>query len=96
MQPSVGRIVHYTLTEADAEAINRRRPNGPMGHNGNGSVVHAGNHAAEGQVYAAMVVRTFDGPYANLQVFLDGNDHYWATSRSEGEGPGFWFWPPRV
>ncbi len=95
-KPSIGRIVHYTLTEADAEAINRRRPNGPMGRNGDGAVVHAGNHAAEGQVYAAMVVRIFDAPYANLQVFLDGNDHYWATSRTEGEGPGFWCWPPRV
>jgi hypothetical protein len=43
-----------------------------------------------------MVVRTFGGPAANLQVHLDGTDTYWATSRCEGEGPGFWAWPPRV
>ncbi len=96
MPPTVGRIVHYTLTEADAEAANRRRGNGSAGSDGGGMVVHVGNHAAVGQVCAALVVRTFDGPYANLQVFLDGNDTLWATSRSEGDGPGFWQWPARV
>lgn len=96
MQPTVGRIVHYTLNAADAELINRRRPDGPRGIDGSGAVVHVGNHAAAGQVCAAVVVRAFDGPYANLQVLLDGNDTYWATSRSEGDGPGYWAWPPRV
>lgn len=95
-KPTIGRIVHYTLTEADAEAINRRRPDGSRGTDGQGAVVHVGNHASAGQVYPAMVVRVFDAPYANLQVHLDGNDTYWACSRSEGEGPGFWCWPPRV
>ncbi|GAA4560510.1 hypothetical protein [Planotetraspora kaengkrachanensis] len=32
----------------------------------------------------------------NLQVLLDGNDAYWATSRTEGDEPGRWSWPPRV
>jgi hypothetical protein len=65
MLPTIGRIVHYTLDEHDAEAINR-------------------------------VVRTFGGTAANLQVFLDGNDAYWATSRVEGSERGNWVWAPRV
>ncbi len=95
-QATVGRIVQYRLSAADAEQINRRRPDGPRGADGDGSIVHAGNHAAEGQVCAAVIVRVFDAPCANLQVLLDGNDSYWATSRSEGDGPGFWAWPTRV
>lgn len=106
--PSIGRIVHYTLTEADAEAINRRRadydahrrshphPHEPGQHPATGHIGHVGNHAAEGDVCAATIVRTFDGHAANLQVHLDGNDAYWATSRTEGDGPGFWRWPDRV
>ncbi len=96
MQPTIGRVVHLTLSAGDADQINSRRPDGPRGADSNGAVIHAGNHAAEGHTYPAMVVRTFDGPYVNLQVFLDGNDTYWATSRSEGDQPGQWIWPPRV
>jgi hypothetical protein len=61
-----------------------------------GHIGHSGNDVAEGDVYPADVVRTFLGTTVNLQVHLDGNDHYWATSRSEGEGPGFWSWPSRA
>lgn len=108
MQPTIGRIVHYTLSAADADAINKRRADfvafqhtlaGPIdpGHRGaTGHVAHVGNHAQAGDVCPAMVVRTFGGPAANLQVQLDGTDTYWATSRSEGEGEGHWVWPPRV
>lgn len=108
MQPTIGRIVHYTLTAADADAINKRRADfnafrqtltgaPDPGHRGaTGHVAHVGNHAAAGDVYPAMVVRTFDGHAANLQVMLDGTDTYWATSRTEGNGKGFWAWPPRI
>lgn len=110
MQPTVGRVVHYTLTAQDAESINGRRNDAgafarslaggiePGERGRTGHVLHAGNEATEGDVCAATVVRTFDGAgqEANLQVCLDGNDAYWATSRSEGDGPGFWAWPPRV
>jgi hypothetical protein len=29
MNPTIGRIVRYRLSTADAEAVNRRRPAGP-------------------------------------------------------------------
>jgi hypothetical protein len=86
--PSIGRIVHYRLSEYDAEAINGVR-NDPNGHD-------RGNTAAAGQVFPADVVRVFGGPAVNLQVKLDGTDTYWATSRTPGDGEGEWFWPPRV
>jgi len=82
---TIGRIVHYTLSKQDVLLI--------------GSQDRLGNHVAEGEVYPAIVARVFvgnDGKLANLQVFLDGNDSYWATSRHEGEGPNTWSWPPKV
>lgn len=109
MTPTVGRFVHYTLNEADAEAINRRRddfqafqrshahPHEPGQPGATGHQAHVGNAARAGQTYAALVVCVFEGAeVANLQVFLDGNDSYWATSRKEGDAPGTWMWPPRV
>lgn len=108
MQPTIGRIVHYTLTEADAKAINKRRADfyafqqtlagtPDPGHRGaTGHVAHTGNQASAGDVCPAMVVRTFGGTAANLQVHLDGTDTYWATSRSEGDTAGSWAWPPRA
>lgn len=84
--PTIGRIVHYTLSDQDAEAILRRRGGAALG----------GNVAVAGDAYPAIVVRTFGGEAANLQVFLDGEDTYWATSRVEGEDRGQWYWPPRA
>lgn len=88
-KPSIGRIVHYTLTESDAALIDQQNR-------------HAGsnrNSVRVGEVYPAMVVAVFgNGEHANLKVFLDGGPgaEYWATSRPEGETPGTWCWPPRV
>ena len=111
MQPTIGRIVHYTLTQDDADAINVRRadfrafeashphPHEPGQPRATGHIAHVGNWAEAGQTYPAMVVRTFSdetGGLANLQVWLDGNDTFWVTSCAEGTGPGTWAWPPRV
>ena len=94
MQLTIGRIVHYTLTEQDASLISSRRaaqafPAGIVGRH---------NAVSPGDTYPAMVVRTFGGSGANLRVLLDGDDTYWATSRTEGEPgeQGRWVWPPRV
>ena len=108
MIPSIGRIVHYRLTDQDAVEINRRRTTGtdiaerikheewPIG-----AQAHIGNHVTPGDTFPAMIVRTWDsteGSACQLQVFLDGNDTYWATSRSEGPEhlSGKWSVPPRV
>lgn len=105
MQPTIGRIVHYTLSADDAAQISLRRadfdayrrthPARPQpGQPGaTGHQAHVGNHVEAGQTYPALVVRTSRSSLVNLQVFLDGNDVYWATSRAEGTEPGTWCWP---
>ncbi|MEU9400531.1 hypothetical protein [Streptomyces sp. NPDC048242] len=100
-KPSVGRIVHYRLTEHDANDINRRRKDfttSGTAQERTGVVGHVGNHAAEGDVYPAVIVRVWNESTTtcNLQVLLDGTDTYWATSRAEGAEPGRWSWPPRA
>ncbi|MFE3081824.1 hypothetical protein [Nocardia tengchongensis] len=81
--PSIGRVVHYTLTADDAKAINA-------------DLARNGNRVAEGDIFPAMIVRVFQHESANLQVFLDGDDSFWATSRTLSDGAGHWNWPPRV
>lgn len=99
--PTLGRVVHYTVSQADADAINKRREDFAK-HNRKhpsleptGYLAHYGNEVREGDTFAATIVRAWPTS-ANLQVLLDGNDVFWATSVSEGEGPHTWAWPPRV
>lgn len=87
--PTIGRIVHYRLTEQDALAIEHRRAEQPL-------TVGQSNAAHAGDVYPAIVVRCWDDDVVNLQVFLDGPDSYWRTSAQHGDEQGRWFWPPRV
>lgn len=98
-KPSIGRIVLYRLNQADADAINRRRDHFDTVMPGKtGLQAHVGNDAEAGQMFPAQIVRVFGpGDNINLQVALDGNDSYWATSRGLGEyQEGCWMWPPRV
>lgn len=101
MKPSICRIVCYTLTAHDAVAINRRRTDfAATVPASTGFQAHVGNYAEAGQVLPATIVRVFDPDgetgMCNLQVTLDGNDSYWATSRKRGDAPGEWHWPSRV
>jgi len=101
MTPTVGRLVHYTITAANAEAINKRRNDATRSmadhrENANGVQVHVGNVAREGDVYPLLIVRVWPGDLVNGQAFLDGNDSLWVTSVGEGEGPGTFAWPARV
>lgn len=106
-QLSIGRLVHYALSLDDAAKINGRRTDGaaiqdriledrwPIG-----AQAHIGNRVAPGDVLPAMVVRVLPGDQVNLQVFLDGNDVFWATTRAEAAPgrtePGRWHWPARA
>ncbi|MGW1252525.1 hypothetical protein [Streptomyces sp. NPDC002535] len=99
--PTIGRIVHYRVTKDEAEAVNRRRRD--FHESGSaaartGFVGHFGNRAEEGDVFPAMIVRVWNESTVtvNAQVFLDGTDVLWATSRAEGTEPGTWAWPERV
>lgn len=87
--PTIGRIVHYTLSEQDVLRVHSNR-----------SVAHypASNGASAGQAYPAVIVRVWgDTPEAlvNLQVLLDGPDTLWVTSVAEGDGAGKYAWPTR-
>lgn len=100
-QPAIGRIVHYKISEHEAAEINRRRRDFHENRSADehtGFVGHVGNHATEGDVYPATIIRVWneDPGTCNLQVLLDGTDTYWATSRAKGDEPGQWSWPPRV
>jgi hypothetical protein len=86
VQPTIGRIVHYRLSDEDVGRA-RALPTIQI------------NPVSFGDTYPAIVVRAFgaasDGE-ANLQVFLDGQAQLWVTSAKPGTGPGTWSWPPRA
>lgn len=93
MTPSIGRIVLYMLNEHDVGEINNRRGDSPA----DVSTVVAG------QEYPMLIVRVWSDSYVNGQVFLDGCDSYWTTSRnqvppdvSDDQKQGKWYAPPRV
>lgn len=90
MIPTVGRIVHYTLTEQDAKLITEARSKVPD---------RIGNFVEAGQVYPMLIVRCWgatEESSVNGQVFLDGNDTHWVTSVGQGDGLRQWHEPPRV
>ena len=104
MTPTIGRIVHYTLSAQDADAINRRRSDAARHmaehrESATGVVVHIGNAVAEGDVYPMVITRcwgTTPESSVNGQVLLDGCDTLWVTSISVGEGPRHFAWPTRA
>jgi hypothetical protein len=105
---TIGRIVQYTLSEEDAAQINRRRISVQEIREGidsgtwvEGAQAHVGEPVAAGRTFPAIVVREWAPQWpemVNLQVFLDGTDVYWATSRLQTERPqlGCWNWPEQV
>ncbi|MFF8408972.1 hypothetical protein [Streptomyces omiyaensis] len=99
--PAIGRIVHYRVSEAEADAVNRRRRDFHESRNAaalTGFAGHVGNRVEPGDVFPAMIVRVWDESTVtvNLQVLLDGADTLWATSRAEGVEAGTWAWPGRA
>lgn len=64
-----------------------------------GAQAHIGNDVKEGDTFPMQIVRVWgDTPTCavNGQVFLDGNDVFWATSVSVGEGSHTFSWPTRA
>lgn len=102
--PSIGRNVHYTLSQADVTMINRRRTNGGRDVRSSGEQVHVGRPVSPGDIFPSVVVKVEvqpivgDGPAIALQVFLDGNDVLWVPSCEQAEHGthGTWDWPPRL
>lgn len=90
---SVGRIVLYTLSQDDVLGI--------IGQRDAAGVEGRYNRPTFGEDYPLVVVRVWDNEYGdgipgvNGQVFLDGGDTFWVTSRAEGSGEGTWHWPVR-
>lgn len=102
MSATLGRIVHYKLTQADAVRINRRRWDFERHrtrdtYHDTGYVAHWGAEVIAGDVLPMIVTRTYDWTDAiNGQIFLDGSDTLWVQDVKEGDGEGQWSWPPRV
>ncbi len=64
-----------------------------------GAQAHIGNDVAEGDTFPMLIVRAWGNTptsAVNGQVFLDGNDVFWATSRTVGDQPGTFSWPTRT
>lgn len=94
MTPTLGRIVHYQLSAADAELVHDQHR--LLAYRGPSPAL---NLPTAGETYPAVVVRVHGDGSVNLQVLLDGVATYWATSRRQatsGDTAGRWFWPPRV
>lgn len=101
-----GRIVHYVLTEEDANQINITRLASQLAREKvqteNKVILHTGNTVMAYEHFPAIIVRVFHNEYGqgehgvNLQVFLDGNDSHWVCSRRFAEPAdlkaGTWHW----
>lgn len=100
MQPSIGRIVHYRLSPDDVSQISRRRTTGghirermEEGFWPTGAQAHIGNPVEVDQSCPMVITAVINDELVNGQVFLDGCDVFWATSRKQGFAPGTWNWP---
>ena len=63
-----------------------------------GAQAHIGTSVAENDVFPMIITRIWGSTATsavNGQVFLDGNDVFWATSRTVGDQPGTFSWPTR-
>lgn len=85
MDVTVGRTVLYTISQTDAEQINKRITYTPI----------RGNFVMEDQQMPMVVTRVFPNGFVNGQVLLDAEFSYWATTVPEGVGPHTWAWPKR-
>jgi hypothetical protein len=89
MQPTIGRILIYRLSDSDIKQIN----DGPQGNLNTHSV---------GQELPLIVCVVWPDEFGqgkagvNGWLFLDGGRSLWLTSVGEGDGNGQWHWPVQV
>ncbi len=91
MKPTIGRIVHYTLSDDDAAKINRRRTTGAAiaeriasGDWPVGAQAHIGRDVSAGEVHAMLIThvpapKVGEMTPVNGRVFLDGSDEFQAS-----------------
>jgi hypothetical protein len=93
--PRIGLIVLITLSAAQANAINDRRARSDGRFEGNTEKAGAVRPMLITQVWTDYDGEAHSESLINGQVFLDGNDTYWATSVHVGEAPeqGNAHWP---
>lgn len=108
MKPSIGRIVVYRLTAENAQQINRRRTCGKSiaeriaknseaaSHWPIGAQAHIGQDTHREEEFPMMITRIWANGKVSGQVFLDGNDVFWAEGVGEGAEAGQWHWPERA
>jgi hypothetical protein len=106
MTPTIGRIVHYRLTEDEALKTGKRREDARQQieqmHSAHaGFQAHVGNPVATGEMVPMIITQVWPdefgpGTYGvNGQALLDGSDSLWVTSAGQGDEPGQWNWPKR-
>lgn len=80
MSVSIGRIVHYTLTDKDAEGINARRKlateaEGINKQYSRGCQIHAGTEHSGGQKVPMIVTRLYTGRKEKTPAFAGDKDN---------------------
>jgi hypothetical protein len=79
MEPTIGRIVLFTLDEQNEKRITEEN----------------GNNATCSPVLPAVIVKVWSASCVNLKVLTDGPKDLWVTSVSFGTGPRTCAWPQR-
>jgi hypothetical protein len=94
-RPSVGRIVHYRLTEMDTDHIEAKRAAARRRTKFTDGWPKA-NDVQIDQCYAMVIVAVGSNDLINGKVLLDGEDEFWLNCPPEGDDAGCWHWPERV
>lgn len=92
--PSIGRIVHYRLSEQDVVQVMRRRTTPDAireriaeGRWPVGAQAHVGQPVEVGDVVPVLIVKTWSGDTISGRAFLDGSDELALHGVLSGESP---------